>query len=943
MTYIDDFVKGGYWPLQHFERDYDLDLRYVRYACRVDTRDEDGFYTVQDRTAGDVLGAVLWPVSGASQTEAIPPSGGSAIGDFVSVGTSFVLDAFKSGLRAGSEALAAQKAQALSQSIGFHPWAPVSKDFMLKAANDLFPGGMSDADPKESTSAMAQRDVPGWAFGWPVVVVPAGIATADTTDTRLDIKAAAKDAARTTDSYMAWPLADGDGTADVRFTGQSIETSRSKSRLPSGWTGIVHAATDEHEQKLTFHPDFLGLSTEQLLPGGGANYTDPGLSTKVYGWTSRQGQGSFGLSESLDDLPAAPLHTLMQALRMSTDAGLETDSILCLVEPLMYTGNTLTSSFSGDQMSASHNLLSHAGTAFRLSDVLTGGAGDSDTHHVEKTQDGVLINRAHIKTDAPFWMDQGHDGPLAFERVTETELLEGSTRFRVRLRWDPTGNFGAEGADYDALLDEFYSEGGSAEGTVQDTPGGHWHWSVGLPIFVQEDEDDPPPKKKKKKGKPKPPPGSGPLPPELLDPEAEPGITDFPHPSEFGQPQIPLAILTGAGADGVAFDPDPARQHKHHQHATVGSPHEWHVPGVAFRPTPVAGGDRHALDTRYNYSLTPGQVREYTERPVTARIEAFGHENGTGHWDEGCRNYAEARYLDAGGVKGGIVITPPEIGIEHIAGVLDDSEMCKSETYLVALAGDTAAYSDVWFATGTPDVLTGGVNTGFRWGGYSDGVLAFESLSSTGTGSELLRMTGGSLDLASGKSFSVGSDSWIEGAITAGADHNLLMRAGQPTSTSATGKIMRLQGGPGGSSSGIGGPLYLAGGAGSGGSAAGDVHIGTTSDTDFFAAMNPATSSATWQQTHDFTGARLELPVGADASKPGTFGGGECYVSNDKNNLYAADGSGNSQIAPLIPLSELSAGDVCYWDASAGEWAILAIGSTGETLTVSAGGIPEWA
>jgi hypothetical protein len=787
VTYIDDFVRGGFWPLQHHERDYDLDLRYVRYACRIDTRDEDGFYEPQERTAGDVLGAVLWPVSGASQTEAIPPSGGSAIGDFVSVGTSFVLDAFKSGLKAGSDAIAAQKSQALAQSIGFHPWAPVSKDFMLKAANDLFPGGMSDADPKESTPAMAQREMPGWAFGWPVVVVPAGIATADTSDPRPDIKAAAKDAARTTDSYMAWPLADGDGTADVRFTGQSIETSRSKSRLPSGWTGIVHAATDEHEQKLTFHPDFLGLSTEQLLPGGGANYTDPGLSTKVYGWTSRQGQGSFGLSESLDDLPAAPLHTLMQALRMSTDAGLETDSILCLVEPLMYTGNTLTSSFSGEQMSASHNLLSHAGTAFRLSDVLTGGAGDSDTHHVEKTQDGVLINRAHIKTDAPFWMDQGHDGPLAFERVTETDLMEGATRFRVRMRWDPTGNFGADNADYDVILEEFYSLGSSGEGAVADSPDGHWHWSVGLPIYVQEDDDPPPPKKKKKKkpggggtGGPKgdpPPPEGDPLPPgQLIGPwPMRPEDWDWnkEHPGQeipkypagegwLGPWPEPTNII-----DGVLFDPAPNRQHKHHGHATVGSPHEWHVPGVAFRPTPVAGGDRHALDTRYNYNLTPGQVKEFTQRPVTARLEAFGHEDGTGRYAETCNNYALARYQDAESVSGGIVLTPPEIGIEHVAGVLDDAGLWKSHTYFVALAGDSATDTDVWFATGTPDVLTGGVNTGFRWGGYSDGVLAFESLSATGTGSELLRMSSTTMTMATGKIFD-GSSARVQ--ISQGAD-----------------------------------------------------------------------------------------------------------------------------------------------------------------------------
>ena len=64
-------------------------------------------------------------------------------------------------------------------------------------------------------------------------------------------------------------------------------------------------------------------------------------------------------------------------------------------------------------------------------------------------------------------------------------------------------------------------------------------------------------------------------------------------------------------------------------------------------------------------------------------------------------------------------------------------------------------------------MLTGGVNTGFRWGGYSDGVLAFESLSSTGTGSELLRMSSTTLTMATGKIFD-GSSARVQ--ISQGAD-----------------------------------------------------------------------------------------------------------------------------------------------------------------------------
>ena len=69
-------------------------------------------------------------------------------------------------------------------------------------------------------------------------------------------------------------------------------------------------------------------------------------------------------------------------------------------------------------------------------------------------------------------------------------------------------------------------------------------------------------------------------------------------------------------------------------------------------------------------------------------------------------------------------------------------------------------------------------------------------------------------------------------------------------------------------------------------------------------------------------------------SKPfETFGSGAPTIT----------GSGNiSRVFPVLTESELANGDIFYWHAADAEFKRLPIGSTGETLTVSAGGLPEW-
>jgi len=63
MSYIDDAIRGGIWPLQHFESkggDYSIANRIARRAARVERNDEnDGMLEVPG-TLGDVVGGYMW-------------------------------------------------------------------------------------------------------------------------------------------------------------------------------------------------------------------------------------------------------------------------------------------------------------------------------------------------------------------------------------------------------------------------------------------------------------------------------------------------------------------------------------------------------------------------------------------------------------------------------------------------------------------------------------------------------------------------------------------------------------------------------------------------------------------------------------------------------------------------------------------------------------------
>jgi hypothetical protein len=77
-----------------------------------------------------------------------------------------------------------------------------------------------------------------------------------------------------------------------------------------------------------------------------------------------------------------------------------------------------------------------------------------------------------------------------------------------------------------------------------------------------------------------------------------------------------------------------------------------------------------------------------------------------------------------GTVSGGVAYLPPELSIDDYVSNYAPSRITKSTTYHVAVPG-------VYWAAGSPDPITGLVDSGYRWG-VTNGELAFACLNSSG-------------------------------------------------------------------------------------------------------------------------------------------------------------------------------------------------------------------
>ena len=86
MSEIATYGRLGALPLQHHERDYDIELRCAMHGVRLDIRDPHLTWQIADDSRGDVIGWTLWkpaqkpgagPHAGRPGTVPhTPPSGG---------------------------------------------------------------------------------------------------------------------------------------------------------------------------------------------------------------------------------------------------------------------------------------------------------------------------------------------------------------------------------------------------------------------------------------------------------------------------------------------------------------------------------------------------------------------------------------------------------------------------------------------------------------------------------------------------------------------------------------------------------------------------------------------------------------------------------------------------------------------------------------------------
>ena len=139
-------------------------------------------------------------------------------------------------------------------------------------------------------------------------------------------------------------------------------------------------------------------------------------------------------------------------------------------------------------------------------------------------------------------------------------------------------------------------------------------------------------------------------------------------------------------------------------------------------------------DTRYMGAEAWGAdvVDHWRRRPVAARLEAWGRERcGMDHYRSA--RGSNPRWASRDTVPGGWMVLPGGLGLEDHIDDFAPPGRTVDTTYLAALRGS------VYFGIGYPDLTTGGLTDGWRWGGGDD--LVYESLSSAGAATERMRLT----------------------------------------------------------------------------------------------------------------------------------------------------------------------------------------------------------
>ena len=390
--------------------------------------------------------------------------------------------------------------------------------------------------------------------------------------------------------------------------------------------------------------------------------------------------------------------------------------------------------------------IAYAITAARQGGPLEVGHATKDRHAIGKSGEHN-VNVGHLACGAAFYADPQRDGPLAFEKAPFPGTTPFPLRAPVHLQWAA------------ARMPEVRPDG------LLRLPGA---WALWAEVPSETEGGVPPPP---------PPTTPPPRPPPPPPPPARPPVTPPDDPPIRGPQGLPLRSpirppLKGARAGAYAPAPtadDPGQgtwaggvgsamaslvrahpavrtpgpfradtpdlrtpppvNHTQHvrQRVTLAGPTDqvngYHTASahtvLLFRPQELEGG---AVDLRTTADAPADQVRAIvSERPMVARLEAWGARSAGGVWTRTQALHA-SRFMGGTGA-GGLLLLPPERDMK-------DAEV--GSATLPASAAYLAAYPGTYIGWGVPILTTGGLKTGYRAGVDTSGVLTFQRLDSSG-------------------------------------------------------------------------------------------------------------------------------------------------------------------------------------------------------------------
>lgn len=422
-----------------------------------------------------------------------------------------------------------------------------------------------------------------------------------------------------------------------------------------------------------------------------------------------------------------------------------------------------------------------------------------DKHKLGYDYDGNPINASHISILSFFTNGTDKDGPLYFEdaqpKLPETTI--GNYYTRVHMYFDTT-------QQYSWPRDK-----------PQVSSAGMWKWYTNVFFQVTTPSTPGPP------GPPRPP---DPRPPGLPPrPPGQPGgggppIGDFGAEIGIGQPnnfvgitapgpEFPSWVVEGQEHPGGLTNSAISRIMKGssswmQDRGIVVSTAETAFSSIVVRPQRYVHGEAD-LRISQGWGDIDAMNRHEATTPLTMRMSGWGGQGNTrgGPYLDPVTtgvNVSSDRFVytqrpgqsrsKTGTGPGGQLIMPPEVDITDIDDAFAPQGVTTSATYFAVSRG-------AWFGSGTPDLATGGLNSGFSWGAPTGGAssqLQFYSHSSLGVRAPVLTMTSSAVIVNSGMTFSAvgsiaSSTSSVSAATSVSAGTDISAGGSITATTSVTG------------------------------------------------------------------------------------------------------------------------------------------------------------